>query len=430
MAIAQPKPKPPVTGPAPVTIAPMDYHTVVADVTTTPVSSMLTYVEGSNWTCNYYSQVLGLSDALSPLQLELAPAYQQYNCVEGLILKVNTALSTSQDQESRQFTVTGQATVFPFVIPNVGDMFVADVGDGRTGLFTVTVAEKKTILKETCYQIDYGLVDILNATYADNLADKTIRTVYFRADRSSVELNPLLVSADVATLESAKALRTRLLAEYLAEFYNIEVQTLAVPEQTTRVYDPYVVELLLKITTVSEHPLLRKIKQINTDGTALDAPLTVVDALVNFSQAYLTGSFSHVRLASVAGFEWRPMLEGIRYSGFDAVVYPYGNAQYTAQQLHQPPLITLLHRQSAVPTHTSYTGVGVDDHYWLSDAFYQGGTDGTLLELLVRRLFNDTEIAYADVVTVIDTLKVGAPIDRYYYLPLILMILNYIAVKL
>ena len=35
--------------------------------------------------------------------------------------------------------------MFLQVIPNVGDMFLADIGDGKEGVFAVTASDKKTM---------------------------------------------------------------------------------------------------------------------------------------------------------------------------------------------------------------------------------------------------------------------------------------------
>ena len=59
--------------------------------------------------------------------------------------------------------VNGTADVYPFIIPNVGDMFAADVGDGKEGVFTITSTEKKSLLKEAVYTIEYTLLYYSNS---------------------------------------------------------------------------------------------------------------------------------------------------------------------------------------------------------------------------------------------------------------------------
>ena len=66
-------------------------------------------------------------------------------------IKVNGELSQDQNSEDGSFTVTGSATTLPGLTPITGDMFTADVGDGRVGLFTITSSRRMSMLRDTVY---------------------------------------------------------------------------------------------------------------------------------------------------------------------------------------------------------------------------------------------------------------------------------------
>ena len=53
-------------------------QTNLVDERYTASTPILQHIEGSAWTVNYYSQVIGTENELSPQQLDQAPAYQQY----------------------------------------------------------------------------------------------------------------------------------------------------------------------------------------------------------------------------------------------------------------------------------------------------------------------------------------------------------------
>lgn len=408
-----------------------DYQSIAVDTSETPIASIITYVEGSPWTTDcYYSQVVNKDDELKPLDINISQVNQQYTAIKGLVLKVTAGLTPSQDQQSKQFTVTGTATVYPFVIPNVGDMFVADAGNGRLGLFTVTLAEQKTILKETCYAIEYGMVSILSDAQALNLKEKTIKTVFFKAERAALELNPVLVEEEALTVDKLKRLRKELIAGYISMFYSLEFKTLKVPEQSTRVYDPFVVELFLRTVDSDEHPTIRRMKELNVDGTIVSEALTWVDGLINLSQSYFTDSFQRVKIAATSWFDYLPHMDGINYSGFDSIVYPDTlDATYEQQSYRKPVLIVGLQRRSPLPTHNFFAPI-TNDRYVFSGSFYNNDHDGTLLEIMVRKMMNQERIASADLFVLIDALKTAAALDKFYYLPILLMIMRYVSIKL
>ena len=132
---------------------------VVVDTRYESKANLLTHVEGAPWNVNYYSQVLNTDNAPIGQQPDRNAIYQQYMFIEMFEIKVTQPLTTSQDPTSKEMTLIGAANVYPHVIPNRGDMFIADVGDGRTAIFKVTNTERKSIFKDTCYAIDYMLIN-------------------------------------------------------------------------------------------------------------------------------------------------------------------------------------------------------------------------------------------------------------------------------
>ena len=206
MPIMNSKPSAPQpTKPSPNEAIPAPYKGVTVDSRYTPLSSLITHVEGSSWVVKYFSQVLDIDSEVSPQQLTKEAVYQQYTAINQLEMRVNNELSYSQDDASKAATVTGSATLYPCVIPNTGDMFLADIGDGREGIFTVTRTERKSLLKETCYQIEYVLVAYSTDTERmRDLEQKTIKTLQFVKEFLLFGQNPVVVDSEYATVRELK----------------------------------------------------------------------------------------------------------------------------------------------------------------------------------------------------------------------------------
>jgi len=125
------------------------YKGVTVDSSVTPLENIIQYVEGSVWEVEYYSQVLDSDSEPQPAQPGMAPAYQQYTQVKGLELKVTSPLAISHDSESGSNIAEGTAYIPMAIIPNKGDHFFADIGQGREAMLTVTSVERKTHYKQS-----------------------------------------------------------------------------------------------------------------------------------------------------------------------------------------------------------------------------------------------------------------------------------------
>ena len=108
---------------------PKNYQDNVVDTKEVDHSSLLTYVSGSSWTVNYYSQILGQDQVGVTQQVDQSGVYQQYKEIKNFELKVQSPLSQDQDPETKVFEVVGTSNLYPSIVPNTGDMFIADVGD-------------------------------------------------------------------------------------------------------------------------------------------------------------------------------------------------------------------------------------------------------------------------------------------------------------
>ena len=110
---------------------------IATDNRYTPRINLITHVSGSEWIVNYYSQILTTDSQLSGQQLSLNATNQQYKKINQFKFKVSSPLTTSQNTEDNSMEVVGESIIPNFIIPNVGDMFVADLGEGNIGVFKI-----------------------------------------------------------------------------------------------------------------------------------------------------------------------------------------------------------------------------------------------------------------------------------------------------
>lgn len=301
------------------------YRGVTVDTRVIPLASILQHVAGSSWEVNFYSQVVDTNSELGPQQLNVQPAFQQYCLIQGMELKVITPLQQEQDSESKSMIITGQAITYPGFIPNKGDMFLADIGDGREGIFTVTSAEKKTHLKDSYYEISYEVVSYSD-TAPDRRADlgrKTIRTVKFVRDFLLFGQNPQIVESEYTQREEMQVVLAELIGYYFHDFFSIEKQTLLVPGQADTTYDPFLTAAVVELISTEEHPYLARIRLPNVMGQHANAMPTIWDCLLKMSYAMLYTAMQQTRLVNTIYYKTMPHYSGIYFTGIERVVYPF-----------------------------------------------------------------------------------------------------------
>lgn len=314
---------------------PPKYQGVVVDTRYTPLSQLLQYIEGSEWRVDYWSQIIDQDSEVAPQQLDRAAVYQQYRAVKNYELKLQGNLNQSYNNETGGYDVTGTALTYPFLIPQEGDMFVADIGDGRAGVFTVTSSTPRTILKQTCYEIGFVLVDYASELRRKDLDSKTVQTYYFQKDFLKYGQNPLISEADVQNHGDMRAHLKRLLGLYMARFFSNEYQTLILPNQHFPSYDHFLTKFVVDIFDTSDHPLLRKIRVLNCDGDEAMKSLTFWDVLRSCDQYLLPAVAEKMWLVRTSIFSNWPAFKSVYFSGVPYLTYPMG-CRCDVDALYQP----------------------------------------------------------------------------------------------
>lgn len=432
-------------------ITEQSFSGVVVDTKYVPLSSLLTYIEGASWTVTYYSQVLDKDNDIRSQDVEISGVYQQYHEINGMELKVTNPLTSSQDSATNRMTVNGSGNVYPFIIPNVGDMFAADVGDGREGIFKITSSEKKSLLKESIYAIEYTLL-----YYSDqdqvrrkDLVDKSINSYFYVKDFLLHGQNPLLISEDYHAYEELDNLYFEITKNYFNWFFSNEYKTLIVPGQSFIVYDHFLTEAIIAILNTRDAPQLMNIRKLNVDDDDYLKQPQIWKAIANRDLSLLDLSNKKMGLVSVKSFTKDPMLNGIRFSGVNFVVYPSRPELLLNSGMQKQSKTLALEKITKVTSRSvslsklmpdkeynilanftvNIKPVLIDDTYVFSDSFYSNGSDPTgkdksLLEILTLDFLSDKAINPVVLMSLIKNYKNWGQLERFYYLPICLALIK------
>ena len=406
-------------------------RTAVVDTQYIPSTHLLAHIEGSNWTVTYYSQQVAKADELKPLQLGTSPAHQQYRRIDNYRFKVNTPLSQSQDDEYKEFQVTGEASLFWSLVPNVGDMFIADVGDGRSGLFTLTETERMSYNKDSCYRVSYVLVSYLTDEYAADLAAKTTSVVVFDLEMLELMDNPFVVESDYQKIVSLRQLDEQLRKHLIERYWAPDVNTYKVPQQVSHTYDVYYTHFIRSLGLYTQS---KGIKLYHNGSTPQNAVETLWRAFSEMSALELPYLHRKIYPVSVANFKDQPVQRGIAYSPFFYTLYPVGDfgsqddSVVITEDLPLKAQVAPLEFPD-VPTLNTipyFYPVDQDDAYVFTHNFYDGDTTKmSVLERLCFNMISGVSVKPEEVLALGRYVLKLRPLEQFYYIPCILTLILY-----
>lgn len=410
-------------------IEPKEYRGVTVDTRYTPRKALLAYITGSNYTVTYFEQMLGVDSGLSGLQVNRDASNQQYRRINKFELKVTAALEPAQDDETNKWVVTGTANVYGMLVPNVGDMFLGDVGDGQEGVFQVTTSRKLSIKMDGTYEIGFQMTSFTTPTILADLERKTINTVVFVKNLLNYNHNPYLQLEDYDVAMRLGSLAGEITDMYFQTFMSKDYMTLVVPDQELTTYDHFLTSAVLSLLDTYDTPDVRYVRKLNCDGDSVMKVTTIWDALLKRSVMYMKRACTRVGLVSARTFNKNAMLEGVYYSGVTYVVYPHdpeGSLDERVALKKRLPQSSLVRRpegqdKDSLPL---IPKVASSDYYVFSEAFYVDGPGQSKLEVLTRDYLEEKALDNRALLEVANSYLEWEPIEQFYCAPVLLLLIK------
>lgn len=430
-----------VQPPAPIKISAPEFMGTVVDSKSVPLSSLLTYIEGGSWPVTYYSQVLGADNATSGQDPGQSALYQQYTRIHNFELKVTTSLNSSQNSSgSGSMVITGSAVIYPFLVPNKGDMFVANTADGKEGVFVITNSTRQTMFRESVFSVDYQLYYLTekDQNRRADLDKKTIKSTFFHKDLLQGGKDPMVIDEDHKALIDLKSLQDQLVRTMYDNFYSKEYQTILVPGQLMPVYDPFVVTIMTRLVNTHQHESALYTRLLNCQDDNALYQNSVYEAIARRDPSMLSTCFRKYCLMSAGMFSQSPMAEGIRYSGIQYVVYPKDaqkGIDHDLNKLDKPTVgLTGLkiptegrsgNLDDIVPTEEPGNGggkinpIGLED-YVFTESFYRNQSNGLCkLEILTLDHIHGRSVDPKKIVELMQDYQNWGRLEQFYYTPIL-----------
>lgn len=393
-----------------------------------PLGALLTHIEGSSWTVDYYSQVLGVDEETAPYDPNQTGTYQQYLYVRHYELKLQGELNTIVDPTDQTVSITGTAVMYPYMKPNQGDAFIADMGDGQAGLFTVVEIEKKSFFKQACYEIQFVLSKYLTQTIEDDLRSKVVKDTEFVKDFMTYGQNPVIATSEKRKYDNLTNLLEDSMNDWLGEYYSNEYRTLIVPNGNAPTYDPFLTRMITSVFSVSKYPIIGQIDLLNVDDNNLNFYTDIWSTLVKRELYMLRNCFCQYIMVNSKSLNGNPYLQTAYYSGIKFMIMPKPEGNLADERLGiqsrtSSGMITGDDIQAVGFTLPSM--VNSNDYVFSRDFYHnQSSLEMTDLEYMVRDYLNEKALNWSKLQTAIESRHSWTRIQRYYAVPILLLLLT------
>jgi hypothetical protein len=319
-----PKPTPAPENPVP-NVKPKEYKNSIVESAKTPIATILSFIGGSNWYVHYYSQIFGKSEELKAFDPSALTIYQTYHKVNRLILKLQGALNPDDDTGTGRQSLTGSAIITPHpnLIPNVYDAFIADIGDGRAGQFSITSVRKMSAMQNAAWSIEFKLEREADERITALIDSRVVQESYYDKNYLITGQNPLLAKEDYLATQTLKEHYKRITAMFVSKNYSYATATITVPLQDVPTYDPFVVRAALALIDSDDTKLLNSITAYNCDDHRIPKQTDIYTAIIQRDYTLLYGAFNQFACLSVGLLKPSAYQNSVRYSGIRSVVVPY-----------------------------------------------------------------------------------------------------------
>lgn len=401
-------------------------RTAVVDTGYVDYSRLANSIEGSPYRGVYYSQVVGTDDQLRPQALDADRVSQQYNCYRDMIVRLITPFNPStQDQESKEFRYVAEANMYYTMPPNKGDMFVADIGNGNTGIITVTETEKLSYTKFSAYRVQLQIVAMNDMDRLRDLEAKSIRTLYY--DESLLDYyNTPFLDADTKTkYDTVGVVHGDLREYYLNMFWDDISKTFRIPtDKTMRVFDPLLADYC-------RYTGLEDIARPATNWAIGALDLSVVQTLWWLLKSESADKIKYVtrdvKLINKEAFRVHYRLRNIGYSRFTHVLYPFEKRPFKNDDEER---LTPVEWKWKTAAPVAEFPEPVKDSYVFSHAFYdEDRTKMSKLEYLTYQMVAGDPVPVGDVLMIAKAVRDRSFIEQVYFIPIILTLLQHVRRK-
>ena len=430
---------------------PMPYQSATIDSKQMHPDNLLTYLEGPPIVGDYYKLVVDKDNELSGNMLARDPVLQQYIKIENFECKLQNDAAFTQNEENRLFDGTISVMIYAStIVPNVGDLFVVDSMVSVPVIYQVSgPVERKSIYNKTCYLVELSALDFANGNRIIDMADKVIETRVFVKEFLQYGNAPVINKGEFESLVDLANLRRRTILDYFKNFYSDRLKTLLVPSGGIVTYDTFLTNFVLSTISTDDSIYVSKINQYNIGFADESGALSILDLLIHPADLSLDTVFKKAGRIDKNLLATTVSISSIRLTPITEVISPIDTPfnvddpfSYRTTKLKASAPISLIGERKEIYIEGLNTRHNLDEKeppaiipaavnhdYIFSDQFYNG-KGSSLLEEIVLEYINKIPSDPRKLQALYSSIKTWGMLERFYYLPILIMLTKRLVRKL
>jgi len=442
---------PPIETTIPETIQEPINSVFTALVPESRITSLLKYVEGYPWTINYYGQIINKNNTLENFDPSTPNLTQPYYEVKNLILQVSSPLSSSYDQTTGITTITGAALTPYKLIPNVGDIFIANIDSGEDAIFLITSVSRKTYRKDTIYEISYSLYSYVssNQDFVTSLKQRINDTYYFNKDTNFFNRDILIKPSVKEAKDRLNNYITETKNYYFSTFSQREAGSIIIPGVDSTIYDPLLLEFITKIIDYKDLVDIPFFRHNITNNRYINQP-SIFNLLLTRNISLVNTINKKQIFIPSANIQNRARFGSIFHTGANYVLFPLNpNTNTDVTDINHnldssdylstiktsknyfllEDEVIAINNENIFPKKILHE-LFLNDTYIVTDNFYNYINDNTLftevsfIELLIYKHINKEAIAKEDLVLAIEKYMNFSLLHQLYLLPVLWLLIK------
>lgn len=361
--------------------------------------SYLSMVPGTPVLVEYHRQAQKQNEELHAFQPG-SGTYQSHTRIKDVILKFKDE-GFSFDEMTAVAGKTGTAYAFFGLVPLVGDFFIADIGDGNAGWFTVTKLSFSEFTANKVYTIEWVLEGILTEPVWKEMESMIVEELVYSRDQHLNGGTPIISSGEFDLKKKVWSWYPTIVHYVYEEFYWETERTLALVIDKRYYYDPYLTKAFLQVArpeSLGTYPRLTTLSlEYGGNTGATHGVYNIWDVLFRSDWNTLRRCKNTAAIVDIKRLFPTRTYNNIRSSAFDGVVVT--NPEDYAD------MSSWVSWQDLVPTYNPLPNIPMV--YLFSEGFYKGNPEGEFEHLVVDVLKND----------IVDLKRIHAFLETYWDLP-------------
>lgn len=381
---------------------------------------------GMKFIVEYYSQYLAKDGVPQHHSIDTLFGFQQYRRIVKYILRLDSAPSFNYDATTGQGEQMGTGKMPGGIIPNVGDCFIGEVGDGRLALWTIYEVRPLTHLKGTAHEISFKVKDYLTEEVKKDLLDKTIDTYLYNGEG----VNGLVPQEEVHQLGELELILHQLTESYFRWFYDTETASFTVPIGIgKKVHDVFQAKFIDRLIDKQLYQKYRQVKLQRIDMPNKVRQISIWDALIERDWMVMEDSATYFNFILTSRLKGGRFQFNSSHSRYGYIIYPYyldGDTPMGIRDISgytAPAEMPLFEPEDPTINRRWIYHIRSDEDYVFSKYFYLKDQENmSVIERLVWCYLDGKSPCLDRLMQLLRASYRWDDLDRYYYIPVLILL--------